>query len=149
MVSCLLEPGHPEIQNLGLPVIVHKNIGGLEVPVDDALTVGIVDAVRQLVKQGHAFPDGQVMGAGIFDQRSSLDELHGEIGGFPIAGLDRSRRIQARNARVFKPAEDFHLLIEAPALFGDENGCVCRCGRNKMPPSKPVWKPRRTVCQMS
>ena len=38
--------GQPEIQNLGVPAFGDKNIGGLDVAVDDPLGVGGVECVR-------------------------------------------------------------------------------------------------------
>jgi len=48
------QPGHAEVQHLGLPVGAHEDVRGLQVAVDDAAQVGVVDRLADLDEEPQA-----------------------------------------------------------------------------------------------
>ena len=71
---------HPEIQNLGVAALGHKNIGRLDVAVDDALCVGSVQSIGDLDAQIEHRLDFQRLATDPVPERLALQKFHGDEG---------------------------------------------------------------------
>jgi len=68
----------PEVQNLGMPTFGNKDVGGLDVPVDDAFCVGCVKSVRNLDgKRKDQFGFHRTTSNAVL-QRESVQKFHGK-----------------------------------------------------------------------
>ena len=71
--------GHTEIQNLRLAALIHQNIAGLEIAVNDPSLMRMVHGVANLRHQLQPLPRVQLMALRILEQRVATYELHREI----------------------------------------------------------------------
>ena len=103
--------GHAEVEHLRLAGLVHQDVGGLEVAVDDALVVGVLHRVahpRQQLQAGRRA--SAAVAAGVLVQGQAADELHGEE---RLAVLGQPGLVDLGDAGVVQPAEDLRLVGEA------------------------------------
>ena len=69
-------PGHAEVEDPWLAVRVDQDVSGLEVAMDDALRVGVMDAVTHLGQQLQPPLDRQLVLADIVGERAAFHQLH-------------------------------------------------------------------------
>ncbi len=92
-------PGDPEIDDLDLPFLVHQDVGGLDIPVDDLFLVAGVDSAKE------------------------LQELHEEKG--PVLPILRSKRVDALSVdELHDEKGDLHFLVHLGCEDGDDGWMV-------------------------
>ncbi len=75
--------GDAEVDDLGNGfVVVHRDehVGGLDVPMDDALLMGVLDGLAHRNKQFESFAGCELFGVGILEYGDAVDEFHDEEG---------------------------------------------------------------------
>ena len=102
--------GHAEVEHLGLSGLLHQDVGGLEVAVDDALVVGVLHRVADPRQQTHAGGEVEAVAVGVLVQRQAADELHREE---RLAVVGEAGLVDLRDAGVVQPAQDLGLVGEA------------------------------------
>ena len=70
----------PEIQNLGMPALGDEDIGGLDVPMDDASSVGSIQCVGDLDAKRQYLLDLQWLATDAMLQRHAIQKLHDDEG---------------------------------------------------------------------
>ena len=85
--ACSRRRGDPEVEDLGLAVLADEDVAGLEVAVNDAALVGVLDGIADARDQLHALGDAQAAILGEFGQRRPVHEFHRD---------ERRRRLVAR-----------------------------------------------------
>ncbi len=84
--------GQAEVEDLDLPVRRHLHVRGLEVAVDDALLVRLLEGLGDLLRDGDRLVDRNRPALQALGEVFALDELHGEeVGRGPVARGARSR----------------------------------------------------------
>ncbi len=75
------DAGDPEIRDLGGPLFVDEEVGGLDVAVDDPDLVGVAEALEHLMHDGDPGREGQgrTVAQGL-EQVAALEELHHDVG---------------------------------------------------------------------
>ena len=111
--------GQPEIEDMGLTFLVHEDVGGLEISMDDAFLMcvahGIADPDEEIgssaeVRCPRGLRPGTLL---IFVQRYAVHELHGEVG----AAIARQTAIEERDdVRMFHGCDDFDFSFESHSL---------------------------------
>ena len=106
---------HAKIQNLRLARFIHENISGLEIAVNQAALVRVIDGPTDLHHEGQPFAHRQMKRLHVVPQRLAADEFHCEIRLWPQASIGyagvvdvcNSGMLQARQSLglVFKPAQ--------------------------------------------
>ena len=72
----------PEVDHLrhGQAVLdAHDHVGGLDVPVDDALAVSMLDALAHLEEQPESLEGGELVAAAVIGDGRSSNQLHDEV----------------------------------------------------------------------
>jgi hypothetical protein len=103
--------GDAEVEDLGLAGLVHQDVAGLEVAVDDPLLVGVLHRVADPRQQLQPGRRRKALAPGVLVQRHAADELHREE---RPAVLRHPRLVDLGDAGVVQAAEDLRLLVEAP-----------------------------------
>src|SRR5579859_1852982 len=70
--------GETEVENLGRAALDEKNVGGLDVAVDDALSVGGFKAVGDLDADFQELADGHGLSGNAVFERLAFEEFHGD-----------------------------------------------------------------------
>src|SRR5262249_32953450 len=81
-VVCCASPSgarDAEVEDLRLPGLVDEDVPGLQVAVDHALLVRVLDGVGDLREEIEALVRPQFSLAHVVRQRHAADELHGEV----------------------------------------------------------------------
>ena len=102
--------GHAEVEDLRLPGLLHQDVGGLEVAVDDAPVVGVLHRVADPRHQAHTGGRGRGLAVGVLVQGQAADELHGEE---RLAVVGEAGLVDLRDAGVVQPGQDLGLVGEA------------------------------------
>src|SRR6516225_10728008 len=97
----------PEIQNLGMAALGHEDIGGRDVPVDDARSVGGIEGVGDLYAKRQYLLDLQRLATDAVFERHAVKELHDDEGLTVVLpdlmdGAD-VRMVQCRRSTSFAP----------------------------------------------
>ena len=100
---------HAEVEHFRLPGLVHEDIGGLQVAVDNALIVGVLHGVAHPRQKAHAGGEVEAVAAGVLVQRQPVDKLHREI---RLAVVGEAGLVDLRDAGVMQPAQDLGLVGE-------------------------------------
>ena len=102
--------GHAEVEHFRLSGLLHEDVGGLQVAVDDALVVGVLHRVAHPRHQAHAGAEVEAVAAGVLVQGQAADELHREE---RLAVVGEAGLVDLRDAGVVQPAQDLGLVGEA------------------------------------
>jgi hypothetical protein len=102
--------GHAEVKHLRLSGLLHEDIGGLEVAMDDALIVGVLHRVAHPRHQAHAGGQVEAVAVGVLVQGQAADELHREE---RLTVVGEAGLVDLRNAGVVQPGQDLRLVGEA------------------------------------
>ena len=106
-----------EIQNLWLSGLIHQDVARLEVPMNHAALVRVLNGIANLANQRESFAHTEFKRVGIVSQRLALHELHGEIRLVSKRGISRARLINLCNARVVKPPQNLRLVLKPLERF--------------------------------
>src|SRR4030095_15331983 len=74
------DAGEPEVQHLRTPVAIDNDVARLEVAMNDAALMGVMNRVAHLGDELESSSDGHVSRRRMLQQRFALDELHREVG---------------------------------------------------------------------
>ena len=102
--------GHAEVEDLRLTGLLHEDVGGLEVAVDDAPVVGVLHRVADPRHQAQRGRRVEAVAVGVLVQGQAADELHGEEG---LAVVGQAGLVDLRDAGVVQPGQDLGLVGEA------------------------------------
>ena len=102
--------GHAEVEDLRLTGLLHEDVGGLEVAVDDAPVVGVLHGVADPRHQAQAGGEVEAVAVGVLVQGQAADELHGEEG---LAVVGQAGLVDLGDAGVVQPGQDLGLVGEA------------------------------------
>ncbi len=106
-------PGHAEVEDLRLAVLVDQDVVRLEVPVNDALEVRVLHGVAHLDEEFQTLMGAEALGLRVVQQRPALDELHGEVGLRALPVVERARVVHLGDVGVPQTAQDLRLVLEA------------------------------------
>ncbi len=96
-------------------MLVHQNVRRLQIAMNDAALVRIVDGVADLGHQLQPLLRARVVRRGVVRQGLPAgDELHGEVRLHSGSGIGGARFIHLRNARMVQPCQRVGLLRETP-----------------------------------
>src|SRR5262249_38746560 len=101
--------GHTKVEHLWLSRLLHKDVGGLQVAVDDPLVVSVLHRVAHARQQSHASGQIEAMTANVLVQGRAADELHREI---RLAVVAKARLVYLGDAGVVQPTEDLRFVRE-------------------------------------
>jgi|GEM_PF-4647407 len=73
------EFGHAEVNDADAPVGIEEQVLGLDVAVEDALGVGVLEGVADAGDEGKGFGRGEASGTHRLPQVDAVDELHEEV----------------------------------------------------------------------
>ena len=113
----LLESRDPEVDDLG-PIGLHQDVRRLQVAVNDALLVTVVNRIADLGEQPKTSPSVEV--AAVLQQGPGPgDEFDGDVG----YALVDARFVDVRDAGVIEAGQDLGLVLESPlGALGAETG---------------------------
>ena len=94
------DAGNPEIENFGLPVLVHKNVARFKIAVNDPAQVSVVYGFAHLGHEFQSLMQVEVVRVRMLCQWRTTDQLHSEIGLWSEASVRRPGFIDLSNARV-------------------------------------------------
>ncbi len=110
LAVALEPPGQAEVGDVGLSFAIQQDVSGLEVAVDDAALVGVVDCSSECGNQ----PRRLLRGAPEASQRAPLDQLHAEIG----VPLELADLVNRHDPGMVEMGRRFALGAEAQRLIG-------------------------------
>ena len=105
---------HAEIHDLGFAGLAHQDVARLQVPMDDAALVRVMNGFAHLRHEFELLAHAQAVLLGIAAQRHALDKLHREVRLRPEAGIGGARFVDLRDAGMMQAAQRLGLVLEAP-----------------------------------
>ncbi len=105
--------GQAEVGDVGLVLPVHQDVGGLEVAVDEAFLVGVVDGERHVPEEPHLLAEGGRDRLPPFRKLAALDVLHGDV----AAALDRAGLVNGDDVGMLGDAGAQAGLLQEPLLL--------------------------------
>ena len=115
-VTLIHHPGDAKVHDLHGAVFQHHDVVGLDVPVDDAPAVGVLQALGDL--QGEVeglLPVEDALFLHIFLQRDAVDQLHddevGAVGGGNVVDLHDVRVAQHGHGLALRPESAAEFLV--------------------------------------
>jgi hypothetical protein len=106
--------GDAEVQNFGLTVGGDQDVPGLQITVNDALGVSVMNGLADADEKLETLACRELGGADVFVEWLALHQLHREVRLRPGAGVGNTRFVHARDPRVLQPRQQVRLVIEAP-----------------------------------
>ena len=100
--------GQAEVQNLRPAALIHKDVRGLEVAVDDSVLVRVLHRFGDLGQQGHDGFAVEFFFHHMLAKAATFDEFHHAVGHAP----DFAAAEDAGDVRVVEPRGQFHLALE-------------------------------------
>ncbi len=107
-------PGNAEIENLGLPRLIDQYVTGLQIAMDDAALVGMLDRLADTRHQFQPLAGIKLFLVAEIDQGPSADELHREEWLLAKAGVLGAGFVDLGDTGVLQPPERLGFLFEAP-----------------------------------
>jgi hypothetical protein len=107
--------GDPEVEDLHAPVGAQLDVGRLEVPVHDALAMGLLERLRHLQRDAGRLLEGQGPAAEPLGQRLALHQLQHQVG----RPVDQLEPVDRGDARMAQRGEEPGLALEAAAQIGN------------------------------
>ena len=111
--------GQAEVEDLHDPVGSHLHVGGLQVAVDDAALVGVLEGLRHLPGDGQRLLQREPALRDALGQGDALDELHDE-------GADALRLLEPvddGDVRVLEAGQEAGLPLEPREAVGIAGRC--------------------------
>ena len=111
--------GDAEVDDLGDGPAVclgDQDVRGLEVAVDDALLVGVLDGAADRDEEGDAVAGGELVGVAVVGDRDAADQLHHEVG---AAGVGRAGVEHLGDGLVHHHRQRLPLGLEAGHDLGE------------------------------
>jgi len=99
-----------EVEHLRAAILLHEDVPGLQVAVDDPVSVGVFHGVTDPGQQLE--PLAEVERPGVLQEGPAVHELHGQIGEVPEGALESARCVDLGNVGVPQPGEQLHLELE-------------------------------------
>jgi hypothetical protein len=124
------DPRQPEIQDLGLAVLVDQDIARFQIAMDDAALMGVLNGFTDLNHQSQALARVQVPRIGIFTKGLAADDFHGEVRLEAKPRIGRASLVDLRDTGVMEAAERLEFLVEAAEEFGAGPGGLDDLQRN-------------------
>ena len=116
-------PRNAEVEDLWFAFPRDKNVAGLEIAVNDAFLVRVLDGVTDSGEQFEPLAHVQVFQLDVVGKALTVHRLHREKGLEAVAGVGRAGLKDLRNAGVLKPAQQLGFMLEASQqVFGCEPG---------------------------
>ena len=106
-------PGHAEIKNLRLSRGIYQDVSRLEVAVDDALLMSVMNALANLRHQLKALARAQLVLVGELRERLALDKLHREKRLGASTGVVGAGLVDSCNAGMLQAAEDVRFELKS------------------------------------
>ena len=104
---------YAEIEDLGLSRMIHQDVAGLEVAVDDAFLVRVMNRVTDSGEQLETVACAEVLLTDVLPQIDAAHVLHGEVWPFAFIGVCGSRLIDLGNTRMLQPAQHLRFQLES------------------------------------
>ena len=101
-----------EVEHLGRAALLDQHVAGLQVAVDDALAVCVLDGLADSDQEAQASVDVELLLLGPGRDRRAGDELHGEEGQLAPGRLGGPGLVDARDAGMRQPPEHLGLELE-------------------------------------
>ena len=115
--------GDTEVKNFGGALRVDQDVAGLEVAVDDALLMGVVNGGANPDHEVDTVAERDATEAAVIGQRGTVHELHGDEREAATAEIDGTGLKDLRDARVLKTAENLGFVLEPLArAIGSKGG---------------------------
>ena len=121
-VALAHDPGNAKIHHLDAAVFQHHDVVGLDVPVDNAPAVGVLQALGDLHGEVQGLlPIEDPLHLHILLQRDAVDQLHDQVVGIVRRGdvidLDNVRVAQHRHGLALRPEPAAELIISRKFVF--------------------------------
>src|ERR1700683_2571776 len=71
--------GDSKIEQLRLPIVLHKDVAGLEIPMDHTIAMGVGHCVTHSAKEAQSLRDRQYVLLTVLVDWHALDKVHNEI----------------------------------------------------------------------
>ena len=110
------ELGDAEVEEFGGAGVVDEDVAGLDVAMDDEISMGVLDGAEDGEEEAEAVFDAEFEGFGVLGDPGSVDILHDEIGDVFGGGAAVE---EAGDVGMLKSGEDLAFATEA---FEDELG---------------------------
>ena len=117
------DPGNAKIKTLRLSALVHEDVAGFQIAMNDAALVRVVNGIADLGHQLQPLPDGQRLGRGVGEERLATDKFHGEVRLWAGPTISGGGFVNLRDAGVLESTKRQRFLFEAAKqLTADKAG---------------------------
>ena len=121
-IALVHHPGNAEIHDLHGAVFQHHDVVGLDVPVDDAPAVGVLQALGNLQGEMQGLlPVEHALFLHVFLQRDAVDQLHdnevGAVGGGNVVDLHDVGVAQHSHGLALRPEPAAEFLVSGKFVF--------------------------------
>src|SRR5262249_6592503 len=128
------EPGEAEVADERLAALVHEDVSGLDVAVDDAFFVGGLDRSRYLLHEDDRSPQGGAEAAGVVREAAAGQERHGEA----VLAVVQAHAVNRQDVRVLQLSGGPGLAIEAVDLVRGRQGAGTDLLQGNLTPQRRV-----------
>src|SRR5262249_20108390 len=107
----------PEIENLRLAALIYQNVAGLQVAMDNAAHVSVVNGFRNEGHQFQTLPRVQFMRIAVVLEGLAANEFQGEMGRRADPRMGGARLKDLRDSGVVQAPERMRLLLKPAHQF--------------------------------